>query len=72
VGLALGIFFLALQWMAHKGYLSNVDWNKIGTDATMWLHGLATQFSNSHIFAALGNPATSGLAVGLAAGLARG
>jgi uncharacterized membrane protein (Fun14 family) len=74
VGLGLGVFFLALQFMANKGYLgkAEIDWNRIGTDAMGWLNGLVEQFSNQHIFAALGIPATSGLAVGIIAGLAKG
>jgi uncharacterized membrane protein (Fun14 family) len=73
VGLGLGVFFLALQFMANKGYLgkAEIDWNRIGTDAMGWLNGLMEQFSNQHIFAALGIPATSGLAVGFIAGLAK-
>lgn len=47
-------------------------WTMIGTDAMGWLNGLVEQFSNQHIFAALGIPATSGLAVGIIAGLAKG
>ena len=53
VGLGLGVFFLALQFMANKGYLgkAEIDWNRIGTDAMGWLNGLVEQFSNQHIFA---------------------
>ena len=73
-GSFLGAVFLAIQFMANKGYLGNaeIDWNRIGTDAMGLVNGLVEQFSNQHILAALGIPATSGLAVGIIAGLARG
>lgn len=74
VGSFLGALFLAIQFMANNGYLgkAEIDWNRIGTDAMGWLNGIVEQFSNQHIFAALGIPATSGLAVGIIAGLAKG
>jgi hypothetical protein len=52
--------------MANKGYLgkAEIDWNRIGTDA---MGSQGGQFSNQHIFAALGIPTTSGLAVGIIA-----
>lgn len=60
--------------MANKGYpgRAEIDWNRIGTDAMGWLNGIVEQFSNQHIFGALGIPATSGLAVGIIAGLTKG
>lgn len=74
VGAFLGILFLAIQYMAHKGYLGHaqIDWTHIGNDTMVWFQGLATFFSSHHVFAALGIPATSGLAVGVLAGLAKG
>jgi uncharacterized membrane protein (Fun14 family) len=74
VGSFLGALFLAIQFMANNGYLgkAEIDWNRIGTDAMGWLNGIVEQFSNQHIFTALGIPATSGLAVGIIAGLAKG
>jgi hypothetical protein len=48
-----------------------VDWNRVGNDSIVWLQSLSAQVSSSHIFDTLGIPATSGLAIGLVAGLAK-
>jgi uncharacterized membrane protein (Fun14 family) len=73
VGSFLGALFLAIQYMANKGYLGNVqiDWTRIGNDTAVSLQNLVAQFSNQHIFGVLGIPATSGLAIGVIAGLAK-
>jgi uncharacterized membrane protein (Fun14 family) len=73
VGAFLGVLFIALQYMAHKGYVGNteINWDRIGTDTMTWFQSVAAQFSNQHIFGVLGIPATSGLAIGLVAGLAK-
>ena len=59
--------------MAHKGYLgagnTEINWAHIGSDIAVSFHGIVAQFSNQHIFAALGIEATSGLAIGVIAGL---
>jgi uncharacterized membrane protein (Fun14 family) len=74
VGSFLGILFLAIQYMSHKGYLGNaqIDWTHIGNDTAAWFQNLVVHFSNQHIFGVLGIPATSGLAIGVIAGLAKG
>jgi uncharacterized membrane protein (Fun14 family) len=48
VGAFLGALFLAIQYMAHKGYLGNVqiDWTHIGNDTASYFQSLATQFSH--------------------------
>lgn len=62
VGSFLGALFLAIQFMANKGYLGNaqIDWTRIGNDTAASFQGLYTQFSSQHVFGALGIPATSG------------
>jgi hypothetical protein len=58
--------------MAHRGYLgaqSQISWDRIGTDTATWFQSIAAHFSGQHIFAVLGIPVTSGLAIGVAAGL---
>jgi uncharacterized membrane protein (Fun14 family) len=72
VGAFLGTVFIAIQYMAHKGYLgaqSQIDWTRIGADTAAWFQSVAAHFSNQHIFSVLGIPATSGLAMGVVAGL---
>ena len=62
VGSFLGVLFIAMQYMAHKGYMSGqINWDKIGTDTMAWFQSLATQFSPHGIFSFLGIEATSGL-----------
>ncbi|MGA9152328.1 MAG: hypothetical protein WBZ36_17265 [Candidatus Nitrosopolaris sp.] len=43
----------------------------MGNESIVWLQSLYAQASNSHIFGTLGIPVTSGLAIGLVAGLAK-
>jgi uncharacterized membrane protein (Fun14 family) len=71
-GLTLGLFFLGIEYMSHKGYLGGqVNWDRIGNDTAVTFHGLYNQFSSQHIFGVLGIPATSGFAAGLVIRLAK-
>ena len=68
----LGAVFLVIQWMQARQYIQGqVDWNRVGNDSMVWLQSLSAQVSSSHIFVTLGIPATSGLAIGLVAGLTK-
>jgi hypothetical protein len=61
---------LVIQWMqAHQFIQGEVDWNRVGNDTMAWFQSLSAQVISSHIFGTLGIPATSGLEIGLAAGL---
>jgi uncharacterized membrane protein (Fun14 family) len=72
IGSFLGAVFLVIQWMQARQYIqSQVDWNRMGNDTMAWFQSLSAQVSSSHIFGTLGIPATSGLAIGLLAGLAK-
>jgi uncharacterized membrane protein (Fun14 family) len=73
IGSFLGVLFLAIQYMSHKGYLGNaqIGWTRIENDTAVSLQNLVAQFSNQHIFGLLGIPVTSGLAIGVIAGLAK-
>src|SRR5499433_1510477 len=72
IGSFLGAVFLVIQWMQGRQYIQGqVDWNRVGNDTMIWFQSLSAQASSSHIFGTLGIPATSGLAIGLAAGLAK-
>jgi uncharacterized membrane protein (Fun14 family) len=72
IGSFLGAVFLVIQWMHARQYIEGlVDWNRVGNDIMAWFQSLSAQLSNTHILGTLGIPATSGLAIGLAAGLAK-
>jgi uncharacterized membrane protein (Fun14 family) len=72
IGSFLGAVFLVIQWMQARQYIQGqVDWNRVGNDTMAWFQSLSTQVSSSHILGTLGIPVTSGLAIGLVAGLAK-
>jgi uncharacterized membrane protein (Fun14 family) len=72
VGSFLGVVFLVIQWMQARQYIQGqVDWNRVGNDTLAWFQSHSAQVSSWHIFGTLGIPATSGLAIGLVAGLAK-
>jgi len=72
IGSFLGSVFLVIQWMQERQYIQGqVDWDRVGSDTMTWFQSLSAQVSSSHIFGILGIPATSGLAIGLVAGLAK-
>ena len=72
IGSFLGLVFLVIQWMQARQYIQGqVDWNRVGSDTMTWFQSFSAQVSSSHIFGILGIPATSGLAIGLVAGLAK-
>jgi uncharacterized membrane protein (Fun14 family) len=72
IGSFLGAVFLVIQWMQARQYIQGqIDWDRVGNDTMAWFQSFSAQVSSSHIFGILGIPATSGLAIGLAAGLAK-
>jgi hypothetical protein len=73
IGSFLGAVFLVIQWMQARQYIQGqVDWSRVGNDTMSWFQSLSAQVASSHIFRTLGIPATSGLAVGIIAGLTKG
>ena len=72
IGSFLGAVFLVIQWVQARQYIQGqVDWNRVGNDTLAWFQSLSGQVSSPHIFDTLGIPATSGLAIGMLAGLAK-
>jgi hypothetical protein len=70
IGSFLGAVFLVIQWMQVSQYIrGQVEWDRVGND--IMNQSLYAQASTTHIFGTLGIPTTSGLAIGLAAGLAK-
>jgi hypothetical protein len=69
IGSFFGAVFLVIQWMQARQYIQGQG--RVGNDTMAWFQSLSAQVSSSHIFGTLVIPATSGLAIGLAAGLAK-
>jgi uncharacterized membrane protein (Fun14 family) len=71
-----GIIFMVIQWMLVNGYIhGSVDWSRIGNDAVSYTQHAVTQLNLNGfhgIAHSLGIPITSGLGIGLAAGLLKG
>jgi hypothetical protein len=65
IGSFLGAVFLVIQWMQARQYIQGQ------VDLVAWFQSLSAQASSSHILGTLGIPATSDLAIGLMAGLAK-
>jgi|ERR1700757_4137247 len=72
IGSFLGAVFLVIQWMQVRQYIQGqIDWNRAGNDTMAWFQSPSAQVSSTHILGTLGIPVTSGLAIGLLAGLAK-
>jgi uncharacterized membrane protein (Fun14 family) len=74
VGAFLGVLFISIQYLSHKGYLGNaqIDWAHIGEDTAAWFQSTAAHFSPYGDFSFLGIEATSGLAAGILLGVVKG
>jgi hypothetical protein len=58
--------------MEARQYIQGqVDWSRVGNETMTWFQSLSAQVSGPHIFGTLGILSTSGVAIGLAAGLAK-
>jgi uncharacterized membrane protein (Fun14 family) len=74
IGFLAGMFLLGVQLLQKYGYISSVNWNKFGNDATAQMQHWATNVdvTNLHgLFHTLGIPVTGGLGVGFLAGFVR-
>jgi hypothetical protein len=72
IGSFLGAVFVVIQCMQARQYIQGqLDWGRVGNDTMAWFQSLYAQVSSTHILGTLGIPATSGLAIGMAAGLAK-
>jgi uncharacterized membrane protein (Fun14 family) len=73
-GFLAGMFFVGVQLLQKYGYVSSVNWDKIGNDASTQIQHWATSadVTNLHgLFHMLGIPVSSGLGLGLLAGFVR-
>ena len=74
VGFLVGMFFVGVQLLQKYGYVSAVNWDKLGNDTLTQIQQLAANVdvTNVHsIFHTLGIPVSGGLGLGLLAGFVR-
>ena len=74
VGFLAGMFFVGVQLFQKYGYVSTVNWDKLGNDTSSNIQHWVTNvdITNLHgLFHTLGIPASSGLGLGLLAGFIR-
>jgi uncharacterized membrane protein (Fun14 family) len=74
VGFLAGIFFVGVQLLQKYGYVSSVNWGKLGNDTTIQIQHLAgnVDLTNVHgLFHTFGIPVSGGLGLGLSAGFVR-
>jgi uncharacterized membrane protein (Fun14 family) len=74
VGFLAGMFFVGVQLLQRYGYMSSVNWDKLGNDTSTQIQHLAANVdvTNVHgLFHTLGIPVTGGLGLGFLAGFVR-
>jgi uncharacterized membrane protein (Fun14 family) len=74
VGFLAGMFFVGVQLLQKYGYVSSVNWDKLGNDTSTQIQHWAANvdIANVHsLFHMLGIPVSGGLALGFLAGFAR-
>jgi uncharacterized membrane protein (Fun14 family) len=74
IGFLAGMFFVGVQLLQKYGYVSTVNWDKLGNDTSTQVQHWVTNVdvTNVHsIFHTLGIPVSGGLGLGLLAGFVR-
>ena len=74
LGFLAGMFFLGVQLLQKYGYVSTVNWDKLGNDTSAHIQHWVTNadITNLHgLFHTLGIPISGGLGLGLLAGFIR-
>ncbi|MGA9153253.1 MAG: FUN14 domain-containing protein [Candidatus Nitrosopolaris sp.] len=74
VGFLAGMFFLGVQLLQKYGYVSTVNWDKLGNDTSTQIQHWATNADTTNLhglFHTLGIPVSSSLGLGLLAGFVR-
>jgi uncharacterized membrane protein (Fun14 family) len=74
IGFLAGMFFVGVQLLQKYGYVSSVNWDKLGNDTStqIQLWAANVDIANVHsIFHTLGIPVSGGLGVGFLAGFVR-
>jgi uncharacterized membrane protein (Fun14 family) len=74
VGIVAGLFFVGVQLLQKNGYISTVNWDKLGNNTSVqiqhWIGSVNLNDGHS-LLHTLGIPLTSGLGIGLIAGFLR-
>jgi uncharacterized membrane protein (Fun14 family) len=73
-GFFAGMFFLGVQLLQKYGYVSTVNWDKLGNDTSTQIQHWTTNadITNLHgLFHTLGIPVSSGLGFGLLTGFVK-
>jgi uncharacterized membrane protein (Fun14 family) len=74
VGFLVGMFFIGVQLLQKYGYVSTVNWDKLGNDGSIQIQHWASNVdvTNVHsLFHTLGIPVSGGLGLGFLAGFVR-
>ena len=74
VGFLAGMFFVGVQLLQKYGYVTAVNWDKLGNDTSTQIQHLAANIdlTNAHsLFHTLGIPVSGGLGLGFLAGFVR-
>ncbi len=74
VGFLAGMFFLGIQLLQKYGYVSMINWDKLGNDTSTQIQHWVTNadITNLHgLFHMLGIPVSVGLGLGLLTGFVR-
>jgi uncharacterized membrane protein (Fun14 family) len=74
VGFLAGMFFIGVQLLQKYGYVSTVNWDKLGNDSSTQIQHLVTNadITNLHgLFHTLGISISGGLGLGLLVGFVR-
>ncbi|MGA8082705.1 MAG: FUN14 domain-containing protein [Candidatus Nitrosopolaris sp.] len=74
IGFLAGMFFVGVQLLQKYGYVSAVNWDKLGNDTSTQIQHWATNVDVTKLhglFHTLGIPVSGGLGLGLLAGFVR-
>jgi len=74
VGFLAGMFFVGVQLLQKYGYVTAVNWDKLGNDTSTQIQHLAANIdlTNAHsLFHTLGIPVSGGLGLGFLTGFVR-
>jgi uncharacterized membrane protein (Fun14 family) len=74
IGFLAGMFFVGVQLLQKYGYVSTVNWDKLGNDTSTHVQHWAANIdvTNVHnLFHTLGIPVSGGLGLGFLAGFVR-
>jgi uncharacterized membrane protein (Fun14 family) len=73
VSFLAGMFFVGVQLLQKYGYVSTINWDKLGNDTSAQIqHWVVNDITNVHsLFHTLGIPVSGGLGLGFLAGFVR-